>query len=72
MLQKGDYRKLFESPDGRRVLEDLERMSGFNGNPFDTKSERNTCYNLGQRRILLYIHQKINEKDEPQTEVINE
>jgi len=71
MLKQGDYRKVFESPDGKRVLEDLERVTNFNRQSYDPNSDRNTCFNLGQREVILHIKRKMKADVEKPETVIN-
>ncbi len=56
-----DYKDIFLSPQGARVLEDLskfchEKISGHTpGDPYST------AFRVGCQRVMLYIRQKLDE-----------
>lgn len=56
------FHKLFTSPIGKQVLQDLE--DEFNQDQiFDPNSDSVTAHNLGQRDVIIYINQMIRNKD---------
>ncbi|KKN23611.1 hypothetical protein LCGC14_0903130 [marine sediment metagenome] len=56
------FHKLFTSPIGKQVLQDLE--DEFNQDQiFDPNSDSVTAHNLGQRDVVIYINQMIRNKD---------
>ena len=60
-MEKGDYRKLFTSPDGKRVLEDLSEYCFENKSTFVETSQSKEHVNQGKRAVILYIRSKMNE-----------
>jgi hypothetical protein len=63
MLQKGDYRKLFMSPDGKRILEDLSEYCYENRSTYVEGSQSREHVNQGKRAVILYIRQQIEGKE---------
>jgi hypothetical protein len=55
------YKRLFSTPDGEVVLDNLTRIFGghVNAELFSEQSERRTCYNLGAFRVLRHIRSYI-------------
>lgn len=52
--RKQIYQNVFESPDGKNVLEDLARHAFGSKTTFNENSNR-MAYNEGQRSIILHI-----------------
>jgi len=50
-----NYRELFNSPEGKIILEDLGKRFSMNGTTFVPDSNE-TIYREGQRSVLLLIH----------------
>lgn len=48
------YQNVFESPDGKRVLEDLSRHAFIRKTTFSENPQR-TAFNEGQRSMVLHI-----------------
>lgn len=71
MLQKGDYRKLFDSPDGKRVFEDLARYCFENRSTYVENSQSLEHINQGKRAVILYIRYKMKDETK-EAKVINE
>jgi len=71
MLKQGDYRKLFESPDGKRVLEDLSGYCYENRSTYVEGSQSREHVNQGKRAVILRIRSKMAE-EEKSKQVINE
>jgi hypothetical protein len=66
-----DFKALFTSEVGVRVLADLDKQCKFRKDLFDPDSERITCFNLGQNAVIRYIHCWIDRKmDEPEQETV--
>jgi hypothetical protein len=60
-VAKGDYRKLFDSPDGKRVLEDLSEYCYENESTFVESSQSKEHVNQGKRAVILYIRKRMKE-----------
>lgn len=54
------YRRLFESPDGRTVMNDLERRGCFSRSSFSTDPGR-TSFNEGRRSLVLHVKHMLDE-----------
>ena len=50
-----NYRELFNSPEGKVILEDLGKRFSMHGTTFVPDSNE-TIYREGQRSVLLLIH----------------
>ena len=50
-----DYKKTFESEEGKRVLADLERVGFFKTTTFVANDAMATIFNEGTRAFLLHI-----------------
>jgi uncharacterized protein YfeS len=62
-----DYKSVFGSEQGQRVLADLDKRFLYRQDMFDADSERVTCFNLGKNTAIRYIHSQIDKKmDEPE------
>jgi len=57
-----DFKTLFTSEVGARVLADLDSKFFYKGDPFVPTSERATCVNIGLQRAARYIHEWIDIK----------
>jgi hypothetical protein len=62
VLKKGDYRKLFQSPDGKRILEDLSEYCYENRSTYVENSQSREHINQGKRAVILHIR-KMMEND---------
>lgn len=49
------YRRVFQTEDGKKIIEDLAAFSGFAQSTTDPDSPQMSAFNDGQRRILLRI-----------------
>lgn len=59
----GDYQKVFQSEEGKAVLEDLKKYAFFNATTFNTEEpEKSIFFKEGMRNIVLYIEKIINKK----------
>ncbi len=56
---KSSYHSVFDTPVGIDVLQDLRDFCGMDSDAFADNPER-TAYNLGMRRVFLYIQQTMN------------
>ena len=54
------YRRLFESADGQRVMEDLERR-GFYREPAFSGDPARLAFNEGRRSLVLHVKQMLKE-----------
>lgn len=54
-----DYKMTFDSEHGRRVLNDLQKWSGFNDRIIPAGVPDVTAFDLGRRDMFLYIKDKI-------------
>lgn len=54
-MKKGDYRKLFTSPDGIRILEDLSYYCYENRSTYVEGSQSREHVNQGKRAVILHI-----------------
>jgi hypothetical protein len=59
-----DYRQVFSSQAGKRVLHDLMSAHHMLGTSFVVKSELETVFNEGQRNVVLRILAKLNTNPE--------
>lgn len=59
----GDYQKVFDTPQGRRVLADLRRFCLMDHTVEGPSPER-THINIGQRNVFLHIQRCL--KDDPE------
>lgn len=55
-----DYKKVFSSAEGKRVLWDLMKHSGLMSTSFVPNDPHATSYNEGTRQTVLHIIQKLN------------
>ena len=68
-----DYKSVFTSEAGTRILKDLDGRLLYKRDLFDSCSARVTDFNLGMNAAIRYIHSWIDKKDESeQVTVINE
>lgn len=66
----GKYRACFGTPEGKFVLDDLDKNCLYRRDLFDVGSERLTSFNLGKNAVVRYIHEwieKIVEEPKPET-----
>lgn len=54
------YRRLFESADGRTVMEDLEQRGSFLRSTFSIDPGR-TAFNEGRRSLVLHVKHMLDE-----------
>ena len=66
------YQEVFATPNGKAVLEDLDRQCMYQRNAYNPASDRQTCYNLGCQWVVQYIHNILAKKEDLAEEVINE
>lgn len=57
------YAQAFDTPQGEVVLEDLKAFCGFEEDAFTDDTHR-TAYNLGLRKVFLYIMGMIHQTPE--------
>lgn len=50
-----DYRKVFETPEGKKVLADLEKVGFWKTTTFVSNDAMTTIFNEGTRAFLLHI-----------------
>ncbi len=60
---KASYHAVFDSPVGVDVLEDLRDFCGMDADAFADDAAK-TAYNLGMRRVFLYIQHTMNLSNE--------
>ena len=66
----GDYRFLFSTIEGKRVLADLAMMTGVDALGFCAEDTHRSAFCAGARSIGLYIRKRMDEKaDEDRQEV---
>lgn len=60
------YKRLFQTDDGKLVLEDLERFCGFHNTSVSEQSPDayQTFFNEGKRRVYLRINGFIRRKED--------
>ena len=56
---KAAFHSVFGSPVGEDVLQDLRDFCGMDADAFADNAEK-TAYNLGMRRVFLYIQHTMN------------
>lgn len=59
---KNAYKSVFNSPDGKKILEDLLGVTGYKDKIFDSDTNK-TFFNLGKRSVYLHILSKIEDKE---------
>jgi len=57
-----DYQTTFDSEYGRRVLDDLQKWSGFNDRIIPMGVPDVTAFDLGRRDMFLHIKDKLDYK----------
>jgi hypothetical protein len=70
VLSDRDYFQTFETPEGKRVLKDLNRHTGaLRANKPVNNDALLMAYKEGQRSILIHIYAKLNKQiNEPKGE----
>ncbi len=58
---KATYKSVFESDDGKQVLEDMEKRFGLWRTSYVPDSNE-TAFREGQRDVVLFIHATLKEK----------
>jgi hypothetical protein len=58
-----DYKNVFKSDEGSRVLEDLEKRCHYSITTFSKDSSHETAFFEGQRSVFLFIKAMINKKE---------
>lgn len=58
---KATYKSVFESDDGKQVLEDMEKRFGLFRTSYVPDSNE-TAFREGQRDVVLFIHATLKEK----------
>ena len=66
-----DYKTLFNSDRGKRVLADLEEFAGYNKSSFVPGLPDHTHFNEGQRNIILRIKALLAADEEVENEIEN-
>jgi len=61
------YKRIFDSPDGQLMLEDLKNRCFVKTTPF-TGHNSETNFNSGMQAVVLHIQTQINYKPEPKQE----
>ncbi len=56
------YKRLFESADGKTVMNDLEKRGCFLRSTFSVDPGR-TQFNEGRRSLILHVRHMLNEND---------
>lgn len=55
------FKMLFSSEQGKKVLEEINKMAGHGESSWCADSERITTYNLGKQALAIEINKLINE-----------
>jgi hypothetical protein len=58
---KATYKSVFQSDDGKQVLEDMEKRFGLWRTSYVPDSDE-TAFREGQRDVVLFIHATLKEK----------
>lgn len=62
---KGKYRRVFNTDDGKAVLEDLKRFCGFENSSVGIEFDNNrTNFNEGKRKVYLMINNMLKGKND--------
>lgn len=56
----GSYRRVFQTPDGERVLRHIMKASNTLGSSFNPKNPYETAFKEGQRHLALSILKYVN------------
>ncbi|CCH49626.1 Bbp19 family protein [Pseudodesulfovibrio piezophilus] len=54
------YRRIFDTPDGQAIMDDLEKRAGFLRSNFSTDPGR-TDFNEGRRSLVLHVKHMCDE-----------
>jgi hypothetical protein len=54
-----DYKATFSSPHGKKVLRDIMKNCGFDITSFVEKDPYATCFNEGQRSVIITIFKRL-------------
>lgn len=54
-----NYKKVFESPEGAIVMQDIENRCGYKTSTFSKESSHETAFLEGQRAVVLFIKSMI-------------
>ena len=69
-----DFQGAFDTPEGKRVLENLSKECLENQPTFVTNNQYGTAFHEGKRNVILYIRAILGQEpnNERQTETIKE
>ena len=62
------YKNIFNTVDGRRILNDLEARYSINGTTF-SPDPTETAYREGQRTVVLFIQSMLREQPKLEEEI---
>jgi len=65
------YKHLFDTDDGKIVLDDLQRRFHVHGSTFSSEPT-DTAYREGQRTVVLFIQSMLQDLEHLQKELANE
>lgn len=65
------YKHLFDTDDGKIVLNDLQRRFHIHGSTFSSEPT-DTAYREGQRTVVLFIQSMLQDLEHLQKELANE
>lgn len=54
------YKRIFDTPDGRTIMDDLEKRGCFERSSFSPEAGR-TEFNEGRRSLVLHVKHMLNE-----------
>jgi len=66
-----DYKKVFDSPEGKRVMSDLEKTGFYRTTTFVPNDAMATVFNEGLRAFVLHIKTIINMDIEELNKIAN-
>lgn len=66
------YEKVFASPEGKKVLWDLMKVSGFLSSSFQPTKPHTVEFNEGQRNMFLYVLTKVNTTPDKLFQIMKE
>jgi polyhydroxyalkanoate synthesis regulator phasin len=58
-----DYKIIFNTDEGKRVLEDLKKRSHFHNTTHVQGDSHESAYNEGQRSLVVFMETLINHKE---------
>ena len=72
LKRKKDYKVVFESPEGKRVLKDLMAFCHYRDSTFVPNDVGMSAFNEGKRRVLLRVISLMNIPEERLNEILHE